>query len=186
MKRTFRRLATSAALSAVVLIGSSSTARAQTCQPGLSTAFVAHAASYLELITAIGPEIAGLQTEMAAAIDQTTYETLLNHANAVAADATLTSGRLVITLPDGTVMVDTSRADNTADPTSNSYQHFLDKTINENHNSRVAIFTAQEYPCGIAVETKTSTTTGQVENYVGVRAGTHLDSLGTFRISQRP
>ena len=83
------------------------------------------------------------------------------------------------------VMVDTARDDNTASPSSNSYQHFLDKTINENHNSRVAILAAQQYACGIGVESKFSSSTGQTESYVAVRAGEHLDSDGTIRMSVR-
>ena len=57
------------------------------------------------------------------------------------------------------------------------------KTINENHNSRVAIFMAQEYPCGVGVENKVSTSTGADETYVARRAGNHLDSAGTLRLS---
>ena len=63
-------------------------------------------------------------------------------------------GRVLIALPDGTVVLDTARGDHLPDPTSNSYQHFLDKTIGENHNTRVAILAAQKYPCGIALETE--------------------------------
>jgi len=82
---------------------------------------------------------------------------------------------------------DTGRPD---DPTNvlaagNSYQHFVAKTVNENHNSRIAILAAQEYPCGAGIESKLSTTTGQVESYLAVRLGNHLDSLGTARISTR-
>ena len=65
----------------------------------------------------------------------------------------------------------------------NSWAHFLAKTVNENHNSRVAIFDAQEWPCGIGLERKLSTTTGVTETYVAIRLGTHLDSLGTARLS---
>jgi hypothetical protein len=97
----------------------------------------------------------------------------------------IATGRVVITAPDGTVILDTSRADNTVDPKSNSYQHFLDKTINENHNSRVSFAVAQQYQCGIGFETKLSTTDNKVENYFAIRLGNHLDSLGTVRISTK-
>jgi hypothetical protein len=157
------------------------TAEAQTCQPGLSAAFVAHQAAYTQLLTAIAPQLGNLNTELAAVSNQATYQTLLNRANTLAGG--LTSGRVVVTLPDGTVVLDTARDDNTADPKNNSFQHFQDKTINENHNSRVAIFTAQEYPCGVALETKFSSSTGQREVYLAVRLGGHLDSNGTARIS---
>lgn len=185
MMKLSRRLVTNALLPAVLVMAATS-ARAQTCEPGISAAFVAHQPSYTELAVVIAPALASLQAELAAVVDQPTYETLLNHANTLAGNATLTSGRVVITLPDGTAILDTSRDDNTADPKSNSFAHFQAKSINENHNSPVAIFTAQEYPCGVAVETKTSTSTGQVENYIAFRLGTHLDSVGTARISQIP
>ena len=172
------------AVFSAALVLSSVPAGAQTCQPGISAGFVNHQASYTELITVIAPALGTLQTQLAAVVDQTTYETLLNTANFLAANGTLVSGRVVVSLADGTVVLDTSRDDNTADPKSNSYAHFQAKTINENHNSRVAFFTAQEYPCGVALETKTSTSTGLVEDYVAFRLGVHLDSVGTARISQ--
>jgi hypothetical protein len=157
---------------------------AQACQPGIATAyFGTHSAQYQALINAMLARFGTLSTALAGVIDQPSYQALLNEANALAAD--LATGRVVITLPDGTVMIDTARDDNTASPSSNSYQHFLDKTINENHNSRLAILAAQEYSCGIGIESKLSSTTGQTESYVAIRAGQHLDSLGTVRMSIR-
>jgi hypothetical protein len=126
---------------------------------------------------------------------QATYQTLLTAARTLAATippvltpvAIPAPGRVVITLPDGTVVIDTGKLD---DPTNltplalgNSYAHFLAKTVNENHNSRVAIFDAQEYPCGTGVETKFSSTDGRTEAYVAIRLGTHLNNAGTVRFS---
>ena len=132
---------------------------------------------------ALVPAFPQLSAQVKAVVDQPTYQTLLDSANTLA--GSVATGRVVITLADGTVMVDTARDDNTASPSSNSYQHFLDKTINENHNSRVAILAAQQYACGIGVESKFSSSTGQTESYVAVRAGEHLDSDGTIRMSVR-
>ena len=86
-----------------------------------------------------------------------TYQLLLTRARSVA--DTVTAGRVVVTLPDGTVVVDTAAADDPTNtlPSGNSFQHFSEKTVNENHNSRVAIFATQIYPCGIGVERKLST-----------------------------
>jgi len=186
MKTKFRTLLTTSAL-AVTLVLTGSTAQAQTCQPGIGPAFQGpHTAEYIALATVLGPRMAVLTPQLAAIIDQATYQTFLTSANnAAAAIMPAGSGRVVATLPDGTVVVDTNRDDNTVNPNSNSYQHFLDKTINENHNSRVAIFVAQEYPCGFGVESKLSTSTGQNEDYLAVRAGLHLDSAGTVRASRR-
>ncbi len=178
-----RTLATPVLLAAGLVLITVVPAQAQTCQPGLVPAFQAHPASYAALINAIAPQIGNLGANLAAVQNQASYEVLLATARVVS--GSLTNGRVLVTLPDGTVALDTNRADNTADPKSNSYQHFLDKTINENHNSRVAIFMAQEYPCGLGLERKLSSSTGQVETYFAVRLGAHLDSEGTARVSVR-
>jgi hypothetical protein len=62
-------------------------------------------------------------------------------------------------------------------------QHFTNKTVNENHNSRIAIVSAQLYPCGVGIESKLSTSTGTTESYVALRLGKHLNSAGTARLS---
>ena len=155
---------------------------AQPCQPGIGTAyFGAHSAEYQAIVGALLPAFGQMSTELAAMVDQTSYEALLASANTLA--ASLATGRVVVTLPDGTVVIDTARDDNTADPRSNSYAHFQAKTINENHNSRLAILGAQQFACGIAVESKLSSSTGLTESYVAIRVGEHLDSLGTIRMS---
>jgi hypothetical protein len=94
---------------------------------------------------------------------------------------------VVLTLPDGTTVIDTSKPDDPLDTMpdidANSFQHFRNKKVNENHNSRIAIHDAQEWPCGLGLEAKLSTSTGQREIYLAVRLGTHLDSNGTVRAS---
>ena len=60
--------------------------------------------------------------------------------------------RIVATLPDGTVWYDSSK-------TNNTYQHFLNKCINENHNTRPAFLQALMSDCGFGFETKPSSTT---------------------------
>jgi hypothetical protein len=185
MKMTIRKLLTTSAL-AVTLVLTSSTAHAQTCQPGIGPAFAGpHAAQYIQLATVLAPRMGALTTQLAAVVDQATYQTLLNSANATAAAIMPAgSGRVVITLPDGTVVIDTNRADGPGNPQNNTFDNFQAKTINENHNSRVAIFVAQEYPCGAGVESKLSTSTGVNEDYLALRAGPHLDSAGTVRASR--
>lgn len=83
--------------------------------------------------------------------------------------------RLVVTLPDGTVVVDTSK--------TNSYTRYKAKTINENHNTRIAILHSQLHVCGHGVETKFSTSDNTRESYVAIRLGAYLNSSGTARIS---
>jgi hypothetical protein len=116
--------------------------------------------------------------------------------------------------PDGTTVVDTAKTDAPACDTTaaacagwngfpvpppagcacagqqNSYGHLLKKSVNENHQSRIAIFDAQEWPCGVGLETKFSSTTNQDESYVALRLATpilggHLDNTGTVRGSLR-
>jgi len=149
---------------------------AQTCQPGLAQQFVGpHTAVYQTILNTTVPRLAQLIADMAAVHDEATYAPLLTDATDLK-NALGNSGRVVLTVPDGTVLLDTSKG-------NNSYANFVAKAINENHNSRLAILQAQEYPCGVAIETKFSTTDNTNESYLAVRAGTHLDSFGTIRAS---
>jgi hypothetical protein len=129
------------------------------------------------------------------------YQVLVNLANAtvaqinaipvVAPAPVITSGRVVIALPDGTVIVDTGKpAKSVTDPvsgvtttTGSTLTNFKAKTINENHNSRLAILNAQLWPCGAGVETKISTSVGALEVSVAKRMGAYLNSFGTVRVS---
>jgi hypothetical protein len=156
----------------------------QQCLPGIGAALQGpQQATYTLLLNTLSPRVAGLRLALDAVSNQATYEVLLGLARNAA--AAIPNGRLLVTLPDGTVVVDTSRPDDATNmlPVGNSYQHFIDKTVNENHNSRVAIFSAQQYPCGLGAESKLSTSTGQVETYIALRLGAHLDSSGTARLS---
>ena len=192
--KTSRFLA-AAILSTAVL--SAGAAQAQTCNPGIGPAYVAHQAEYTKLANALVPELASLNTQLAAVVDIPTYNTLLAHARSIVTTINTPAavgGRVLLTLPDGTVVVDTSKADDLdCQPDGslcdagqrNGYNHFVKKNVNENHNSRIAVLDAQEWPCGFGLEAKFSSSTGQREIYVGVRLGTHLDSNGTVRASLR-
>ena len=179
---TIRRFATTSVLATALLFAAVSV-QAQTCNPGIGAAFGAHADTYTQLFTALAPSVANLQAGLAGVTNQATYATYLAAARAVAGG--VPNGRLVVTVPDGTVLLDTGRPDDPGDTmaSGNSFAHFGSKTVNENHNSRIAIFDAQEWPCGVGLERKLSTTTGVTETYVAIRLGTHLDSLGTARLS---
>jgi hypothetical protein len=85
--------------------------------------------------------------------------------------------RVVITDPDGTVVYDSSK-------TNNTYQNYLSKTINENHNTRLAIITALVSSAGSGREQKWSTSTRSFEQYLAVRIGINSESaFGCIRIS---
>ncbi|HMV13502.1 MAG TPA: hypothetical protein PKD88_08890 [Nitrosomonas sp.] len=118
-----------------------------------------------------------LKNKLNATKDEPTYSALRIEAEGLA--ATIANGRVVITMPDGTVVVDTSKGAN------NTYDNFKAKTINENHNSRIAILHSQLYDCGLGLETKLSTTDNTKENYLARRLGAYLNSAGTVRLSQK-
>jgi hypothetical protein len=122
-------------------------------------------------------KVTSFRNKLNAVKDQATYAVLLTEANATA--AMLATGRIVVTLADGTVAVDTSKG------ATNTFDNFKAKAINENHNTRISILDAQLYDCGVGVETKTSTTDGTKENYLAKRLGAYLDSAGTVRLSQK-
>jgi hypothetical protein len=185
MLKNWKTLTTAAALSAaIVFAGSTAHAQDQQCQSNFADAYAVYQDKYDTVTSALVPELGGLTSELQATQDQPSYQILLSHARTIVGG--VPTGRLVVTVPDGTVVLDTSRTDGDEGvPTSNTYQHFLNKTINENHNSRVAFFLAQGYPCGFAIETKLSTTDGVKEYYFANRLGDYLDSIGAARLSIR-
>lgn len=147
----------------------------QSCLPGIGTALQGpHSAAYTLVRNTLTPRVPALTSRLDAVVDQGTYDTLLTLAHTIA--NSITNGRMLVALPDGTVAVDTEKLDDPGNtlPQGNSYyiyQHFQNKTVNENHNSRVAICSAQQYPCGLGVETKFGTSTGFSESYVALRLG---------------
>ena len=173
-------------VSALVLACSSGTVWADEigkgpCLPGLNQLLNGEdEAVYDQLFGILGDSAAALETQLDAVVDQSSYEALLNLANSTA--NMISAGRLLIALPDGTVVIDTAKDDGGA-PGQNSFANFQSKSINENHNTRNAIMSAQQYPCGIGAETKVSTSTGQHEIYAAIRLGSHLSSSGTARLS---
>ena len=146
------------------------------CAPQVTTKLAA--APYDTLNAILTPaKVTSFRNKLNNVTNQGTYAILLAEANATA--TLIANGRVVVTLPDGTVVVDTSKGAN------NTYANFIDKAINENHNTRVAILDAQIYDCGVGLETKTSTSTGVAEIYLAKRLGVYLDSAGTVRLSHK-
>lgn len=146
------------------------------CAPQVTTKLAA--APYDTLNAILTPaKVTSFRNKLNNVTNQGTYAILLAEANATA--TLIANGRIVVTLPDGTVVVDTSKGAN------NTYANFIDKAINENHNTRVAILDAQIYDCGVGLETKTSSSTGVQEVYLAKRLGAYLDSVGTVRLSRK-
>ena len=87
--------------------------------------------------------------------------------------------RGLVTLPDGTVMYDTSKGAN------NTVANAKSKTINENHNTRIVLQKANlGAPGQYQFEGKYSTTDGQFESYVAVAVGSDgTTSFGCVRLS---
>ena len=86
--------------------------------------------------------------------------------------------RLLITMADGTVVVDTGKGEN------NTFEKMKSKLINENHMSRFAVQEARDSEEGIGREKKLSTSTGQYETYRAQRLGPSAqDSMGIVRFS---
>ncbi len=101
---------------------------------------------------------------------------LINKCNAVAFP-TGTTYRVVATLSDGRVWYDSSK-------TNNSYQNFLDKLINENHNTRRPFMEVLLSDKVYAYEAKLSTSTKKYEERIVMRLGaSNLEPLGSIGLS---
>jgi len=85
--------------------------------------------------------------------------------------------RVLITNPDGDVLYDTAKADNTWDL-------YKEGDINENHADRQAIIDALKNKDGFGEEEKMSKTTGNFEFYVARRIGSKQNPKGVLRVSQ--
>ena len=85
--------------------------------------------------------------------------------------------RVLVSLPDGTVCYD-------SDSLTNSYNDYKNKSINENHNSRVAILQALLGNSGTGFEAKVSSSTGKSTNYIAQRIYFGPEyALGIIRVS---
>jgi hypothetical protein len=163
-------------LASIAMLGASHAASAAvSCAPQVAT--LVTKLPYSTLNAKLTPHLVAMKAKLDAVKNQATYATLLTEANATA--LSIPRGRIMITLPDGTVAVDTSKG------AANTFANYSAKKINENHNTRIAILDSQLYECGLGVETKRSTTDGVVESYVAKRLGNYLDNSGTVRISQK-
>lgn len=86
------------------------------------------------------------------------------------------SFRVLVTIPDGTVIFDSAKDNNT-------HANAKNKAINENHNTRVAIMKAL-VGNGEAMEQKYSSTVNRKEIYLVRRIGLSTEeSVGCVRIS---
>ena len=93
--------------------------------------------------------------------------------------------RVVVTLSDGQVVLDTAKATaGSLNSDLNTFNNFKNKAINENHNSRVAILTALLSNAGTGYEEKFSTSDLKFEAYHAQRMGAaSSNALGVVRVS---
>ncbi len=110
------------------------------------------------------------------AIDEAGYAV---GASALTALATASGNRILVCEPDGTVRFDSSKG------ALNTYANAIDKLINENHNTRPAIMSAQLTCDGRGNEIKLSTTDGVIEAYdARVIRNEYGNNGGTVRVSR--
>lgn len=96
--------------------------------------------------------------------------------------AGITSSRILVTLPDGTVVFDSSKGANNTH--ANAGAKPWTTGINENHNSRGAIMAAVLNQSGVGMEKKYSTSTQKFEQYLAHRVGrSQQDAVGVIRYS---
>jgi hypothetical protein len=133
---------------------------------------------------------------LSAVTDCESYDNLFNFCSGLA--STIPNGRIIVTLPDGTVVVDTFQAFcdcdtpdcpvdfpcDVADNLCNGYNFFLDNFVGANQNTSVSAFDAQLWPCGVGCETRFDLSSGSVEAIVAVRLGEYLNNTGTVIVSQ--
>lgn len=160
-----------------------------TCQADVRTQ-LAGSVVYETIYQALAPFIPQLTSQLLTATetDGANYATLLATCDQIA--ALFNTGRVVLTDPDGLVIVDTGKTNGgganqnnwTAAQDGANPATFAD-AINVNHNSRNSIINAQQWPCGVAVETKFSNSVHAFQNYVAIRLGEYTNSVGTVRMS---
>jgi len=87
--------------------------------------------------------------------------------------------KFLLTLDDGTVIVDTGKS-----YTDNTIVKFKGKSINENHNTRPEVLQATLTSSGVGTARRYSSTSGDLFQYYAVRLGnTPSDNIGTLRIA---
>lgn len=143
-----------------------------------------HNDTYRNLYNVLKPHVKDIKHLLTHTTDQATYEVLYNQCESLAHK--VLGGRVVVCLADGTVVVDTDQSTDFTNNNSgyaNSYQHFRDKNVNENQNSRICIRNAQTYPAGVGVESNPGNTGSALEEFTALRLGEYLDNKGTVMIS---
>ena len=131
----------------------------------------------LHLVNTVRPRINGLNLPQSVS----EYNNVLTLCNSIKTDmgVKFNKPRVLFCSQDGTVVVDTGKSTNT-------FENYTGKSVNENHNSRVAIMFAQLslFGAGLGVENKYSGSINTNQLYAAtIVNGTRFSNSGTFRIS---
>jgi hypothetical protein len=96
--------------------------------------------------------------------------------------AGVSGARILVSLPDGTTVFDSSRIGSSDVAKQNTLENANAKSINENHNSRLAIIAAMLNQSGVGTEKKYSTSTQGFEQALAHRIGkSQVESQGCIR-----
>ena len=114
---------------------------------------------------------------------QTTYDpmkTAIFNAQTTLAVGRNDTLRALLAMSDGTVAIDTSKAQ-----TTNSYTNFTNKAVNsDNHNTRPEMMVAILGSNGSAITDRYSTTVSTTQKYLATRLGAGTNTnFGTWRVS---
>lgn len=115
-------------------------------------------------------------TDLAKITDEVTYNIFLESIRAI---FNTLQYRILVAHSDGTVVLDTSYPP--GDP-RNSYESYIHKKVNENHNTRPSMMYARLSKNGVGYGSKESLTVGTRQSYVAIRIGQWMEGGPTFRI----
>jgi len=111
-------------------------------------------------------------------VSSANYLPMVTQLNASIVASGVASFRLLVTTSDGTVAYDISKG------AANTYDNFLDKTINENHNTRPEILLAVLNSTGTGLSERYSSSSGSKLIHNALRLGSSVNAnLGTYRAS---
>lgn len=142
--------------------------------------------AYLTLYNTLSPNVSAISALLYAVhLDSANYPALLTFCETLA--DTLSTGNIIVTDPDGLVVVDTS-ADG-----ANTYDNYQAGTISPNQMTSISFIDSQGWPCGLGVETKYNNPAAVFQNNVVIRLDiipgsnvgdySYLNSLGSVNMS---
>lgn len=105
--------------------------------------------------------------------NQETYQVIFNKVTSFIGDKDI---RAIISDPDGRVLIDTSK-------TNNSYENYSANAIGDNRNARAEFMAVQLLEGGVSYATKFSNYRYDTQSYVTMRIGNFRDNAGSISFS---